>query len=145
VPDKLIDPTTVTSMYRITDKIGCIAIGVSCDARSQIQRARYEAAQFKYKFGYEIPVQYLAKRMADLAQVFTQHAYMRPLGIELIFIGMDDELGPQLYKCDPAGIYMGYKATSSGVKDQEATNFLEKKIKRKSSIYRTRNHSIGNF
>ena len=26
-----------------------------------------------------------------------------------MLIGIDDELGPQLYKCDPAGHYVGYK------------------------------------
>jgi 20S proteasome subunit alpha 1 len=27
----------------------------------------------------------------------------------MILIGMDDERGPQLFKCDPAGYYAGYK------------------------------------
>lgn len=42
---------------------------------------------------------------------------------------MDDELGPQLYKTDPSGSYIGYKATGSGTKDTEAINFLDKKFK----------------
>jgi len=129
IPDKLLDPSTVTSMYRITDYIGSVETGMIADARSQVQRARYEAAHFKYKFGYEVPVQYLAKRLADFAQVYTQHAWMRPLGVSCILAGIDEELGPQLYKCDPAGSYVGYKATCSGEKEQEATNFLEKKFK----------------
>jgi len=108
---------------------GCVTTGLIPDAKSQVQRARYEAADFRYKNDYEVPVSYLAKRMADLSQVNTQHAYTRPLGIELIMIGMDEEVGPQLYKCDPAGTYVGYKAVGSGQKEQEATNFLEKKFK----------------
>lgn len=94
-----------------------------------IIQARQTAAEFRFKFGYEIPVDYLAKRMADQAQVYTQHAYMRPMGVVSILCAIDEERGPLLFKVDPAGYYVGYKATSAGAKDQEATNFLEKKLK----------------
>jgi len=129
-----------------------------------VQRARKEAADFAYKFGYNIPVSFLAKRMADLSQVYTQHAFMRPLGVceynpspresksvssslcpfviiafgthcmtcactAMILIAIDEEDGPQLFKCDPAGSYAGFKATCTGNKEQEGRNFLEKKFK----------------
>lgn len=56
---------------------------------------------------------------------------MRPLGVATTLVSLDSEYGPQLYKCDPAGYYVGYKATASGPKTQEALNFLEKKLKNK--------------
>ena len=62
-------------------------------------------------------------------QVYTQHAYMRPMAAMLMFVAIDEEKGPQLFKNDPAGYYVGYKATSAGAKEQEALNFLEKKVK----------------
>jgi 20S proteasome alpha/beta subunit len=37
-------------------------------------RLRYEANEFKFKYGYPCPVHVLAQRMADLNQVYTQEA-----------------------------------------------------------------------
>jgi 20S proteasome subunit alpha 1 len=95
-----------------------------------VQRARHEASQFEFKFGYEMPVPTLAKRMADLAQLYTQHAAMRMLGCSMMLIGIDEELGAQLYKVDPAGQFAGYVASCAGQKEQEAVTFLEKKLKK---------------
>jgi hypothetical protein len=47
--------------------------------------------------------------VADKAQVYTQHAYMRPLGVSSILLSIDEENGPSLYKTDPAGYFVGYK------------------------------------
>lgn len=132
VPDKLFDAATISNVYALTAHAGVVATGMVPDARSAVQRLRYEAGNFKYKNGYEMPVSALAKRRADICQMFTQHAYLRPEGIELLMIGWDEELErPELYKCDPAGTFLGYYAAASGAKDLEALNLLEKKVKSK--------------
>lgn len=98
--DKLVDPTYITHLYSITDKIGCVLTGIKrepmlafsvtvsspfaetgnmvldaacyvfvADGLQLLQKAREKAAEFKYNYGYEIPVHYLAKIIADENQV----------------------------------------------------------------------------
>jgi len=69
VPDKLLDPTSVTSMFKITKGIGMCTTGVPADSRQLVQEARQKAADFRNKYGYECPVDYLAKAIADRFQV----------------------------------------------------------------------------
>jgi hypothetical protein len=52
------------------------------------------------------------------------------LRLAMILIAYDDEKGPLLYKTDPAGTYMGFRATAAGPKSQEAHNYLEKQYKK---------------
>lgn len=48
----------------------------------------------------------------------------------MILIGTDPEFGPQCFKLDPAGYFVGFHATAAGQKQQEAMNHLEKKWKK---------------
>ena len=58
--------------------------GSIADARASVQRAIGEAAEFRYKFGYEMPCDALAKRIANISQVYTQRVSTLPLSSELV-------------------------------------------------------------
>mmetsp|Transcript_8648 Transcript_8648/g.21944 ORF Transcript_8648/g.21944 Transcript_8648/m.21944 type:complete len:242 (+) Transcript_8648:142-867(+) len=129
VPDKLVDPASMTRVFNITPKIGCVMTGLMADGRSLVAQARQEAYNFQYNNGYPIPCSSLANRVADINQVNTQHAGRRTMGCDMILCSIDDESGPQLFHIDPAGHYFGYKATASGSKAQEAVSIVEKKVR----------------
>lgn len=135
IPDKLMDASFTTHIYSITPRIGCVTTGMSADARALVFRAREIAAKFADKNGYEIPVHYLSLKVANIGQVYTQHAYMRPYGVSCMFCSIDDEKGPSLYKIDPSGHFLGHKAAAAGAKEQEATNALEKIIKKENDNF----------
>lgn len=134
VPDKLMKRDTITSLYAVDGLLGCCATGRAPDGKCLVQKARQEASDYRYKYGVSVPIETLAKRMGDLAQVRTQEAGMRPMGAALTFIGMDQEDGtgqwhPKVFKVDPAGYYVGYGACATGAKEVDAIAALEKRQK----------------
>ncbi|VDD96587.1 unnamed protein product [Enterobius vermicularis] len=124
VPDKLIVADSVTSFTHS---------GLA-DSKFQVKRAQAEAAAWKYENGYDMPVEQLSRRMADLNQYYTQNAELRSLGCAMLLISYDDEKGPQIFRVDPAGYYRGMRGCGVGVKQQPANSFLEKKLKKKTDF-----------
>ena len=53
-------------------------------------RLRYEASNFKQEFNYNVPVDFLASRLADYNQINTQKAMQRVFGVEAIIAGIDE-------------------------------------------------------
>ncbi|KPA86604.1 putative proteasome alpha 1 subunit [Leptomonas pyrrhocoris] len=134
IPDRLMRPDSVTALYEVTAGIGACMTGRAPDGRALVQRAREEASDFYYRYGVPIPIALLAKRMGDKAQVRTQQAGLRPMGVVTTLIGMDvsDEDGslkPLIYTVDPAGWTGGHIACATGKKQVEAMAFLEKRQK----------------
>lgn len=80
--DKLIDPASVSHIFKISPSVGCVMTGSIADARAWVTRARGEAAEFRYKYGYEMPCDVLAKRLANISQVYTQRVSSMTTDIE---------------------------------------------------------------
>lgn len=75
----MIDPDSVSYVYKLSPSVGCVMTGSIADARASVMRARGEAAEFRYKYGYEMPCDVLAKRVANISQVYTQRVCLRKI------------------------------------------------------------------
>ena len=62
----------MSHIFKLSASVGCVMTGSIADARASVMRARAEAAEFRYKNGYEMPCDVLAKRLANISQVYTQ-------------------------------------------------------------------------
>lgn len=51
VPDKLIDEKSVTNLFNVSEKVGALTTGIAADAKTLIQRLRYEAGDFRLNNG----------------------------------------------------------------------------------------------
>jgi 20S proteasome subunit alpha 1 len=56
---------------------------------------------------------------------------MRPFCVNTTIVGIDEERGPQVFRIDPSGMAVGFRAVSTGSKEQEAMSQLEKQWKKK--------------
>ena len=120
VPDKLIVADSVTNIFSINDNIGAVIIGNMQDAKFIVTWLRHNSAQFKFKNGYLIPVPVLAQKYGHFMQMFSQRAGLRPFCVNVTLVGVDEEFGPQCYRIDPSGQSVGFRAISTGAKEQEA-------------------------
>lgn len=134
IPDKLIVSDSVSSVYQLSPTVSCCMLGIIPDCKFQVRRAQMEAAQWKYKNGYDMPAEQLSRRIADLNQFYTQNAEMRSLGCAMLMIGYDEEDGAQVFRVDPAGYYRNMRGAGLGVKSTSIKLALEKKLKKKSDF-----------
>ena len=94
VEDKLIVADSVTHIFSITDQIGAIVTGNMVDAKNIITRLKMQAAEFKFKHGYRIPVHVLVQKHSEFCQLSTQRVGMRTLCVVITIVGIDEEKGP---------------------------------------------------
>ncbi|CAH1438081.1 unnamed protein product [Lactuca virosa] len=122
---ELLDPTNLTNLFPVTKFLGLLATGTTADAKTLVPQARNEAVEFRCKYGYEMVVYVLARWIADKSQVYTQHAYMRPLGVVAMLLGIDDENGSKLFKCDPADCNFCFAMMQSVLQEDYKANEIE--------------------
>ncbi|XP_065857177.1 proteasome subunit alpha type-6-like isoform X2 [Euphorbia lathyris] len=53
--DKLLDRTSITHLFPVTKYLGLLATGMTADARTLVQQARNEAAEFRFNMVMKCP------------------------------------------------------------------------------------------
>jgi proteasome alpha subunit len=121
----LVEKEMVKKIFAIDDHIAAAIAGLTADAHVLVNQARIQAQIHKITYSEVITVEALTRRLANLKQVYTQHAGVRPFGVSLLIAGCDEMLGPQLYMTEPSGSYWGYRATAIGSSAPAIVEFLE--------------------
>lgn len=101
--------------------------GVATMVMKSILKLSRDAWQTSTKY---IPKGLVCDHLAFVGLVYLWCMHAITVTPAMILIGIDDELGPQCFKLDPAGYFVGFHATAAGQKQQEAINHLEKKWKK---------------
>lgn len=123
--DRLVDSTSNSFIHKINDYCVAMVCGRVADGRKIIDKLRSESAEFLRKWGYQPPAAEACERLADINQVYTQEAWQRPYGVICMVAGWDYQgRRSSLYKTDPAGTCMGWRAAAAGAKENELGEWL---------------------
>ncbi|XP_030079961.1 proteasome subunit alpha type-6-like [Drosophila hydei] len=128
---------TATRLFSVSKGVGCAMLGRLADARSQVNRAVQESATYEYTYGYPMPIDVLGFRMADINQVYTQNAEMRPMGCSMVLVSYDSEFGPMIYCTDPSGACIGYRACVFGTNMKRGNLYVDRLYKPNMNTDRT--------
>ncbi len=128
LPSALMDPETINKIYALDQHMGCAISGLHADARILVDYARVQAQIHRLTYDESMRLHSLVKKLADVAQFYTQHAAARPFGCALLAISVDAD-GPMLMTTDPSGTYRTWKAATMGENEGPAKDYLQKNYK----------------
>ncbi len=128
VTSELMEKESIEKIHKIDNHVGVATSGLVADGRKLIDYGRVSAQTEKLNYNQPIDVTQLTKEMCDLKQSYTQYGGTRPFGVSLLVAGADNT-GTHLYKTDPSGAYVSYKATVIGTGEEKIEKFLNKNYK----------------
>lgn len=109
----LLDPSTVSKLSFVTEKIGLTYAGMGPDSRVLLRKGRKAGQTYWLQHQEPIPVTQMVRELASIMQEYTQMGGVRPFGTSLLVAGYDHN-GAQLYQVDPSGSFWAWKATALG-------------------------------
>ena len=122
IASKLQVPSSIENIMKIEDNVICTYSGLRSDARALIERARVEAANHWFTFNEQMPTEAISLAVCDVCLSFaeknkrkkTKRGVSRPFGVAMLIGGIESDGKPLLFKNDPSGNYVRYKACCIG-------------------------------
>ena len=123
IASKLQIPSSIENIMKIDDHVICTYSGLRSDARALIERARIEAANHWFTFNERMPVEAISLAVCDVCLSFAEkkkkkkgekRVVSRPYGVAMLIAGIDKDGKAKLFKNDPSGNYVRYKACCIG-------------------------------
>ncbi|KAH8324470.1 hypothetical protein KR074_008093 [Drosophila pseudoananassae] len=113
-------------IFTIEKNIGMAIAGLLADGNYLADIARQEAANFRQQFNHTIPLLKLCERVSSYMHAYTLYSAVRPFGLSIILSSWDEKNGPELYKIEPSGSFVGYFCCASGKAKQQAKTEMDK-------------------
>ena len=125
ISSKLQVPSSIENIMKINENTICTYSGLRSDARALIETARVEAANHWFNFNEPMPVEAISLAVCEVALSFAEkkkkqrqknekRVVSRPYGVAMLIAGIDSDGEPRLFKNDPSGNYVRYKACCIG-------------------------------
>lgn len=124
----LIVNDSTEKIFQVDDHIGAVAAGLLADARIIVNQARVKAQVHKITYEEPIDTWTLARTIGDRVHLSTLYAGLRPFGVALMIVGIDDT-GVHLIESDPSGMLYEWYAYSIGKGAVIANKILKQKWK----------------
>ncbi|MBW3018178.1 archaeal proteasome endopeptidase complex subunit alpha [Candidatus Woesearchaeota archaeon] len=129
IMDKLMVGEAVEKIFQIDDHMAAAVSGLVSDGRVLVERAQIRAQQHRVTYDTPPDTLSIVQDLCDLKQICTQSGGLRPFGVSLLMVGIDDD-GPKLFLTEPSGIYFQYCATAIGEGADAIIEVLNKEYKR---------------
>ena len=136
IASKLQIPSSIENIMKINENTICTYSGLRADARALIETARVEAANHWFNFNEEMPVEAISLAVCEQSLSFAEKkkkderkrgkkVVSRPYGVAMLIAGIDADGEPRLFKNDPSGNYVRYKACCIGQGGENGMSTLQ--------------------
>lgn len=126
IMDTLMVVEGIEKIFQIDDHMAAAVSGLVADGRVLVERAQVRAQQHRVTYDSPVDTLSIVKDVTNLKQLCTQSGGLRPFGVSLMFVGVDENNGPVLFVTEPSGIYFQYKATVIGEGELDIDDFLRR-------------------